>query len=147
MDFAKLDLKTASEAGSWVQFEHDGEPLFNDEKKPCRVHIRGMAEPSVLAAIRSYTRLDTLLMDRLGRAADKDAENVLKSFEPRIESAAEALIVLAVDKWENITWDGKPMDFTPENVLKVCGSKTLFFGQVRDAIMEHKRLFKSAAKG
>lgn len=150
MDFAQLDLKAASEVGSWVQLEHDNAPLFLDSdvdqpEKPCRLHIRGMAEPKVLAAIKAFTRLDTLLSDRLGRASDDDAEGVIKSFEPRIEKAAEAMILVAIDRWENIHWGGKELEFTPDNVLKICGSGTLFFGQVRDAITEHKRLFPNAA--
>jgi hypothetical protein len=147
MDFAQLDLKAASEAGSWVQFEHDGSPLFLDDegKKPCRVHIRGMADPKVLAACKAVTRVQTLMMDRLARASDKDAEGVLKGFEAKSEKATADMIVSAVDQWENIVWDGEPFELNNENLLRICGPGTLFFKQVSEAIMEHKRLFQSAA--
>jgi hypothetical protein len=54
------------------------------------------------------------------------------------------LIVAAVVEWENVAWEGEPLALTPENVLKICGPGTLFFGQVNDAISEAHRLFTVA---
>lgn len=84
MDFAQLDLKTASEQGSWVHLTYNGKPLYDDDdekKKPSRLHIRGVAEPKVMAAIRTVLRVESLKQDRLGRTADKDAEAVMLKFE------------------------------------------------------------------
>lgn len=149
MDFAKLDLKSASEQGSWVQLEHDKAPLFLDDDadtpvKPCQLHIRGMVEKGVMEACKSVTRLQTLMQDRLARASDKDAEGVLKGFDAKVQSATEEMIVAAVDDWQNIQWDGEPLEFNRENLLKICGPRTLFFAQVSAAILEHKRLFTKA---
>ena len=147
MDFAKLDLKTASEAGSWVHLEHNGEPLYLEEGKPQRLHIKGVGDPKVMAACKAVVRMQTLLSDRLGRASDKDAEAVVKAFEVKTEDATAEMIVTAVDGWENIIWNGEELELSRENLLKICGPGTLFFGQVSGAIMEHKRLFQNAANG
>lgn len=152
MDFANLDLKTASEAGSWLHLELNGEPLFldSDAKKPVkaqRLHLKGVGDPKVMAACKAVMRVQTLLQDRLARASDKDAEGVVKAFEAKAEDAAAEMIVAAVDDWENIIWSGKPLDLTRENLMKVCGPGTLLFAQVSGAIMEHKRLFPNAASG
>lgn len=146
MDFANLDLKKASRQGSWVHLEYDRAPLFLDDEKakPCRVHVRGMADPKVMDACRAVTRLQTLLQDRLARASDKDAETVLKGFEAKSEEATANMILAAVDEWENIVWEGEPLELTSESLLQICGPGTLFFKQVSDAILEHKRLFSSA---
>ncbi len=150
MDFAKLDLRAASEAGSWVHLEHNGEALFLDQgadtpEKPQRLHIKGVGDPKVMAACRAVTRNQTLMADRLARASDKDAENVVKTFEKRTEEATANMIVTAVDRWENIVWDGEELDLNRDNLLRICGPGTLFFSQVSSAILEHKRLFSSAA--
>tara|TARA_B100000678_G_scaffold138199_1_gene115469 strand:- start:1204 stop:1665 length:462 start_codon:yes stop_codon:yes gene_type:complete len=149
-DFAQLDLKAASEEGSWLHLEHDGEPMFLDDdaerpEKPQRIHIKGMADPKVMAACRAVTRTQTLMQDRLARSSEKDAEGVVKKFEAKLEDAMSDMIVAACDDWENITWAGEALEFNRENLLKICGSGTLFFKQVTDAIQEHKRLFTNAA--
>lgn len=144
MDFAQLDLKAASERGSWLHLERDGEPLDADGK-PCRIHIRGIGDPAVIAACRAVTRVSTLMQDRLNRANDKDAESVVKKFEAKSEEATADMIVAAADQWENINWNGEKMEFNRENLLKICGPGTLFFKQVSEAILEHRRLFTSAA--
>ena len=150
MDFAKLDLKAASEAGSWVQLEHNGEPLFLDQdadkpEKPQRLHIKGVGDPKVMSACRAVTRNQTLMQDRLGRASEKDAEAVIKAFEKKAEDSTADMIVTAVDGWENIVWGGEELELTRDNLLKICGPGTLFFSQVSTAILEHKRLFQNAA--
>jgi hypothetical protein len=150
MDFAQLDLKAASEQGSWLHLEHEGELLFLDSDAPKpekaqRLHIKGVGDPKVMAACRAVTRLQTLMQDRLARASDKDAEAVIKAFEKKTEDATADMIVTAVDEWENIVWSGEELELTRENLLKICGPGTLFFSQVSSAILEHKRLFTNAA--
>lgn len=150
MDFSKVDLKTASEAGSWVQLELDGVPLFDDSEsdspeKPCRLHIKGIASSGVMDAVKAVVRIETLQADRLSRASDKDAEAVLKGFEIKGEEAGAGMIAVAVDSWENISWGGEPLEFNRENLLKICGPRTMFFSQVHSAILEKKRLFSTAA--
>lgn len=146
MDFAQLDLKTASEAGSWVQLEHDGAPMFADDKdkKPCRLQLRGMASVAVANAARKIERINLLQSQKLARTPDKDADGVARKFQSEMEEAGNELILAGVQAWENINWNGEPLPLEPENVLKICGSGTLFFAQVRNALLENKRLFTNA---
>lgn len=150
MDFANLDLKSASKAGSWVHLEHEGKPLFLDDDadepaKPQRLHIKGVGDPKVMAACKAVLRNQTLLQDRLARASDKDAENVIRAFETKSEEATAEMIVTAVDDWENIVWGGEALALDRDNLLKVCGPGTLFFAQVSSAILDSSRLFRVAA--
>jgi hypothetical protein len=146
MDFANLDLRRLSEEGTWVHLEYDGEPL-STESGPCRVRVRGMAADDVMAAARKIERIEIARRDRMARTADKDMDGVLKKAQSDIMAASDEMIVAAVYEWENIVYEGEVLPLTRDNLLKICGSGTLFFEQVRDAILEKKRLFTSAATG
>jgi hypothetical protein len=141
MDFAKLDLRTASERGSWVTLTHSRIP---DDEAP-KLRIRGMGAKGVLDAWRRVERVQALKTERMARTSDRDADGVLAKFQGELEDAMGALIVAAVAEWDGIEWDGKPLELSSENVLKICGPGSLFFSQVNLAIMEEHRLFTEAA--
>lgn len=143
MDFANLDLRAASERGSWVRLTYRGEPCGTDEK-PSRVLVRGMGAKGVLDAYRRMERVQSLQAQRMARIADSEADATMAKFQAELETAMEALIVAAVAEWENIEWEGKPLPCTAENVLRICGPGTLWFGQVNTAIAESHRLFTNA---
>jgi len=143
MDFAKLDLRAASERGSWVHLHYRGEPIGGDEK-PSRIKVRGMGARAVMEAFRRVERVTALRAERMARTSDRDADGVLMKFQSDLEDAMVELVVAAVSDWENIEWEGKPLELTRENVLKICGPGTLFFGQVNTAIVEEHRLFIEA---
>lgn len=143
MDFANLDLRTASERGSWVRLTYRGEPCGTDEA-PSRVLVRGMGAKGVLEAYRRMERVQSLQAQRLARVADAEADATMAKFQTELEQAMADLIVAAVADWQHIEWDGKPLTCTPENVLMLCGPGTLWFGQVNAAIAESHRLFTNA---
>lgn len=145
MDLSRFDLKTASEKGSWVTLEYDGQPL-GDEGKPCQLHIRGIGDPKVMAACKTVLRVQAAMQDRLARSSDKDVDRVLKTHEVKLEDANEAMLIAAIDDWQNVEWDGEPLTFNNDNLLKICGKGTLFYKQVTTAILEEKRLFTNAAQ-
>lgn len=147
MDFADLDLKTASERGSWIHLEYRGDPIYADEnnKKPSRLLIKGMGSDAVIQAFRKVERIEVLRRDRMARANDKGAESVLSKSQADLENAMADMIVAAVSDWENILYAGEVLDCTKENVLTICGPGTLFFSQVTEAIREEHRLFTTAA--
>lgn len=142
MDFADLDLRAASERGSWVTLSLRGEPLGGD--KPTRLRILGMGAASVMDAFRKVERIETLRRERLARAADTHADAVLAKSQAELEAAMADLIAAAVCEWENVEYGKEALPCNRENVLKICGPGTLFFGQVTDAIREEQRLFTSA---
>lgn len=143
MDFAKLDLRAASERGSWVRLSYNGEALGTDDK-PARVKVRGMGAPGVMEAFRKVERIQALRQDRLGRSKASEADAVIAKSQADVVEAMGDLVVAAVAEWQNIEWDGKALDCTPENVLRIAGPGTLFFGQVNEAIAEAHRLFTEA---
>lgn len=140
MDFAKLDLRAASERGSWVVLRH---PQIPDGEEP-RLRIRGMGAKGVMDAFRRVERVQALKSERMARTSDRDADGVLAKFQAELEDAMGALVVASVAEWDGIEWEGKPLDLNAENVLKICGPGTLFFGQVNSAIAEEHRLFTEA---
>lgn len=146
MDFAQLDLKSASERGSWVHLSYEGKPLFADdaETKPCRLKVRGVGSKGIMDAFRAVERLEVLRNDRLARSNDKAAVAVIEKSQVEMQEAMADLIVAAVAEWENILWDGEPLEFNRDNLLKICGPGTLMFSQVNEAIGEARRLFTSA---
>ena len=139
MDFASLDLKRASERGTWVHLEYRDEPLSHNDE-PCRVKVRGMAAALVMEAFRKIERIELLRP-----ASPDDAQ--LEKYQVQLQDALLGLILAGVDEWENIIYDGKVMTCTPENVALICGPGTLFFNQVRSAIVDEHRLFTDAATG
>lgn len=143
MDFADLDLRAASERGSWVHLHLHGEPLAHEDK-PCRLRIKGMGAKDVMDAFRKVERVQALRADRMARTSERDAESVIAKFQQELEDAMAALIVASVAELDNIQWGGEPLALTAENVLKLCGPGTLFFGQVNSAIAEERRLFTKA---
>lgn len=146
MDFADLDLRAASERGSWVHLSYRGEAIYADDAKerPSRVMIKGMGSDAVMGAFRKVERIETLRRERMMRTADKDADAVLAKSQADLEAAMADMVAAAVSEWENILYAGTVLDCTRENVLMICGPGTLFFGQVTDAIRDEMRLFSVA---
>lgn len=160
MDFADFDLRAASERGSWVHLKaprdgktgdgvafRQGDLLYADQEKqegPARVLIKGFADNAVMDAFNRHERLQMLLQHRMGRTADKDAENVIAKHQADLKEAMEALIVAAVADFENIRENGKPLKCTPEAVLRYFGLGGAFYAQVQDAITDQHRLFTVA---
>lgn len=156
MDFADFDLRTASEAGRWVHLEHSGKALYaqpdqtvgaDPTDKPCRIHLRGIMAPGVRELIKTITRGQVALQARIGRAKDREIESLIEAAETKGEAALQDLICKAVAGWENIIIGGKPADPDRENLLRVCGPGTAFFGQVYEAILEQHDFLSDAARG
>ena len=160
MDFADFDLRAASERGSWVHLTaprdgktadgvefKQGDLLYSDQAKgegPARVLIKGFADNAISEAYNRSERLQMLLQHRLARVADKEAEGVIAKHQAELKGAMDALVVAAVAAFENITAKGKPLDCTPENVLRFFGFGSAFYPQVLSAITDQHRLFTTA---
>jgi hypothetical protein len=140
MDFAKLDLRAASERGSWVVLHHELIPQGEEPK----LRIRGMGAKGVMDAFKRVERIQTLRSDRMARTNDRGLDGVIAKYQDELEEAMSDLVVAAVAEWQGIDWDSKPLECTADNILKVCGPGTLFFGQVNSAIAEEHRLFTKA---
>lgn len=143
MDFANLDLRAASERGSWLTFKH---PLIEPgQENPPRVKVLGMGSKPVLDAYRAVERVQERKANATAKASERDMDGVLLKFQAELEGAMASLVVAAVSEWQNIEWGGSKLDCTAENVLKVCGPNTLFFAQVNAAIVDAHNLFTKPA--
>lgn len=148
MDFAHLDLQSASEAGVWVHLEAEGigklyrqaDDTIGKEptERPCRVQLKGVASESVAALLRELQRLELAHNARLGRAKDKDIEVLVERFERATRDIMARLVTTAVANWENIIFQRGDLPCTPENVLKIVGPRTTFFAQVYETILERR---------
>lgn len=144
MDFSQLDLKSASEAGSWLHLTMNGQPLGTKEA-PCRILLRGMGAPSVTEAMRKAAVNESIHRTKVGRTKDSNLDALEQDYQRRARQITEELILAAVVRWEGIGWGSEPLECTPENVLKICGPGTTFFQQVYEEVMDRDRLFKGAA--
>ena len=154
MDFADFDLQSASEAGTWIHLDLDG-PLYRqaDDRighavtdRPCRVHLRGMVSSGVIDIIRHIERLEMAHQARLGRAKDDDIDRLVARHQEATIEAMNRLVVAAVAGWENIIEGGRPVEATPDAVLRIIGPKRVFFDQVYQAILERRRFLTTAAE-
>ena len=149
MDLAKLDLKRASERGTWVHLTYEGNPLYADEaeKQPMRIRLHGLMAKGVLDAFRLIGRIDALYSERKAKASKGELEGLLKTYQQETDEALAKLVIAAVAEWENIVYDGEALPLNSDNVLTICGPGTLFFDQVQGALGDARRLFTSAVEG
>ena len=164
MDFADLDLKTASEAGLWLHVKHPttGDELYldasggivfgddiigRDNLSPSRVHLKGMGDPKIFELIRRIERIGKVTEQKVQRAKPEQLDDIYKREQDESQACMRDIISLAVFEWENIVFGGEVLEPTTDNKLKVFGPGTLFFVQVYESLMEHTGFLKSAAQG
>lgn len=132
MDFSNIELEDLK-SSYWVHLAIDGHPLYWDEKaasvttsetdKPCRVKMRSAASNEVYKAFSKYQVADTAFQARIGKARDNEIEAIASKHAEKTESLLDNLIVVAVEDWENIYFDGK--------------AEKVFEPRVRDLIDRH----------
>ena len=126
-----FDLRTAAERGAWLQLLHPGtnEELGVAEGSPCRIKIQGadsMAYEEAAArtvALRSKKATSTRRKVSTQRLLEAAADNA--------KSQSEELAAITLE-WENIEWDGEPLEFTTENAIKVYSEHRW----IRDQVIE-----------
>lgn len=113
MDFAKFDMRYASEAGQWLILKdpsaQDGVELSDGPNKPCRVLIRGVASRTVQGKMRDRQRAKISALK--GRKADDDAR-VMEDIHNELCDAAAELIL----GFENIELAGVPLTTGEEDI-------------------------------
>lgn len=129
MDFGDFEIEEAK-AGHWVHLEVEGKPLFwngkavtqDETDKPCRVQLLSADSNEVYNAFCKYQVAESAQNRRVGRAKDKDIDELEARHAEKLEGLMDDLIVTAISKWENIfvAGDDKP---TPENIRKMIDRK------------------------
>lgn len=155
MDFADLDLATASEAGTWLHLKHDqfgklflqkdGSIGSGETDKPCRVLLKGVAAPEVAKVLDRVERLNLAHEARISKAKPAEIDALAEQHQMAFREVTRDLISVAVADWQNIVFGGSALPLTRENALRVLGPRTAFFRQVYDEILERRRFFGSAA--
>lgn len=107
MDFSKIDLVAASNAGADCHLEHPitGELLYytNDkgEEKPIVVRVYGQDSKQFRSAVSAD--------------AEKSASSRQKITADKAQESAVNLLAQMVISWEGIEWEEKPLKCTFEN--------------------------------
>lgn len=101
MDFSTIDLAANADRGADCHIEHPitGEPLYV-EGKPVIIRLLGQDSREFRAAI-----------SQLSEKAGKGKASLEKA-----EANAVELLTRLVVKWDNIIWEGAPLECTAENI-------------------------------
>lgn len=157
MDFAELEVEE-NKAGFWVHLKLGDKPLylgddgvgFDETDKPCRVRMKSAASNDVYAAFQKYNASESAHKMRVSRASDKDLDKLAKQHVAKSEDLMDDLIIVAVEGWENIHFNGKAEKPTPEFVRilidrNASHSKREIRGQLFNAITEKRENLTDAA--
>lgn len=147
-----FDTVKAAERGAWLHLvniatersaylpDENGE---DDESKPCRIKLLGMDSPAVRKAVRF--RAAKLLKAR-GKSMDvsKMSEAQLVGLlvdgeEGKAHDAADATI-----GWENLTKDGKPLEYSDENAIWLYTTYPAILRQVAEFLENDANFFTKA---
>ena len=150
MDF--FDTVSASEAGAWAHLTNlrtdspayvtgkDGAP---DMTKPMRINLIGLDAPAFKAKARK--RATKLLKRRGGNV------NIAKMNEAQlgalIDDGLESRIADAVDAtigWENLSLDGKPVEFSEEAAFAIYRKYPSILDEVTEFLKVMSNFFAQA---
>lgn len=159
MDFSTLELDELK-SSFWVHLEIDGRPLFWDAgaktvtieetDKPCRVKLKGATSNAVYEAFNKYQVAENAYQARIGRAQDNQIESIAAKHTEKAESLMDNLIVVAVEEWENIYFDGEVAKVSEPRIRelidrKASYSKRAIRMQLFNAISEKRENLTDAA--
>jgi len=159
MDFAKLDLRSAAGSESWLHLRVGEQYLYLDDEAqigPCRVKVASVADPSVERALtiaeRAGHSASALRFDysRANRQQKAEMEGKLDAAEKAATKAVAELLITAIRDWENIHFDGKPLEFSADALADLCQPKAPFFrmsGEIMEDMAKLASPFGKPANG
>ena len=121
MDLSEgFDIQANAETGAWMQVLHPvtNEELGAEEKKPCRIKLRGSDSMAYEEAVARTVSMRQAELKGMRANKKITAESILESADKtaKFQAMELARITLA---WENLEWNGKPLKFTEENAVMV----------------------------
>ena len=150
MDF--FDTVSASEAGAWLHLTNlrtaapahvTGKDGVQDMTKPMRINLIGMDAPAYVAKDRK--RSTSALKRHRGKMdMSKMSEAQIGAL---IDEGQETILRTAVDAtigWENISLDGKPVDFSEESAFAVYRKYPSILREVTAFLKEMSNFFEQA---
>ena len=147
-----FDSVSAAEAGAWLHLTNlrtdapayvtgkDGAP---DLSKPMRIKLIGMDAPAAKAKERKRA---TSILKRRGGKMDfaKMTEAQLGAL---VDEGQEGIVQAAVDQtigWENLSLDGKPVEFSEEAALAIYRKYPSILEEVTEFLKDRANFFAQA---
>ena len=147
-----FDSVSAAEAGAWLHLTNlrtdapayvtgkDGTP---DLSKPMRIKLIGMDAPAAKAKERKRT---TSILKRRGGKMDfaKMTEAQLGAL---VDEGQEGIVQAAVDQtigWENLSLDGKPVEFSEEAAFAIYRIYPSILDEVTEFLKDRANFFAQA---
>ena len=147
-----FDSVSAAEAGAWLHLTNlrtdapayatgkDGAP---DLSKPMRIKLIGMDAPAAKAKERKRT---TSILKRRGGKMDfaKMTEAQLGAL---VDEGQEGIVQAAVDQtigWENLSLDGKPVEFSEEAAFAIYRKYPSILDEVTEFLKDRANFFAQA---
>jgi hypothetical protein len=147
-----FDSVSAAEAGAWLHLTNlrtdapayvtgkDGTP---DMTKPMRIKLIGMDAPAAKAKARKRT---TSILKRRGGKMDfaKMTEAQLGAL---VDEGQEGIVQAAVDQtigWENLSLDGKPVEFSEEAAFAIYRKYPSILDEVTEFLKDRANFFAQA---
>ena len=147
-----FDSVSAAEVGAWLHLTNlrtdapayvtgkDGTP---DLSKPMRIKLIGMDAPAAKAKERKRT---TSILKRRGGKMDfaKMTEAQLGAL---VDEGQEGIVQAAVDQtigWENLSLDGKPVEFSEEAAFAIYRKYPSILDEVTEFLKDRANFFAQA---
>ena len=113
-----FDLRAAAERGAWMQVTHpsSGEELGVAEGQPCRIKLQGADSMAYEEAAARTVALRAKKPNTKQRKVS--TKRLLEASEELGKAQSEELASITLG-WENIEWEGEPLEFTTENAIKI----------------------------
>jgi len=150
MDF--FDTVSASEAGAWLHLTNlrtnspayvTGKDSTPDMSRPMRINLIGMDAPASKANARKRA---TDILKRRGGKMDF-AKMSPAQIGAVIDEGQEGIIQTAVDQtigWENLSLDGKPVEFSEEAAFAIYRKYPSILDEVTEFLKDRANFFAQA---
>jgi hypothetical protein len=147
-----FDSVSAAEAGAWLHLTNlrtdapayvTGKDGASDLSKPMRIKLIGMDAPAAKAKERKRT---ASILKRRGGKMDfaKMTEAQLGAL---VDEGQEGIVQAAVDQtigWENLSLDGKPVEFSEEAAFAIYRKYPSILDEVTEFLKDRANFFAQA---
>jgi len=142
-----FDTVAASERGAWLHLTNmiTGQPAYADEDEtaPMRIRLLGMDSAEVRKRVKrraaALTKRRGVKLD-IKRMSEEQILGILNEGEGnQIMDAVDATV-----GWENLTRDGKPLDYSYENAEWLYKSYPAILRQVQEFLEVEANFFETA---
>ena len=147
-----FDSVSAAEVGAWLHLTNlrtnapayvTGKDGVSDLSKPMRINLIGMDAPAAKAKERKRT---TSILKRRGGKMDL-AKMTEAQLGALVDEGQEGIVQAAVDQtigWENLSLDGKPVEFSEEAAFAIYRKYPSILDEVTEFLKDRANFFAQA---